>query len=66
MFLDEFDEEKMKRQEREEGIEEERAKEQKALKETLQFFIKSGKLCKEDAEEFKSFFGERLQDYEIV
>ncbi len=66
MFLTEFDEEKMKKQEREEACEEERVKWQMAVDEVLQLFIKSGKICKEDAEVFKSIYRDKLLHSEIA
>ncbi len=55
MFLTEFDEEKMKRQEREEAHEED----QRALEEALKLFIKSGKIRKEDADELITLVGDK-------
>jgi hypothetical protein len=55
MFLTEFDEEKMKRQEREEGIED-----------ILQFLIKTGKICEKDADEARNSVGDKRQNTVIV
>ena len=55
MFLTEFDEEKMKRQEREEVREEV----QRDLEEALKLFIKSGKIRKEDADELITLVGDK-------
>ncbi len=62
MFLTEFDEEKMKRQEREEGHEEE----QWAVEEALQLFIKTGRICKEDADDFRSLVSDKRREAGIV
>ncbi len=52
MFLTEFDEEKMKKQEREEAREE-------AIEDTLQFLIKTGKICEKDADEVRTLVGDK-------
>lgn len=62
MFLTEYDEEKMKKQERAEGYAEGRAEGRaeghaEGIEKTLLLLIKSGKICKEDADEIRTMVG---------
>ncbi len=63
LFLTEFDEEEMKRQEREEGYDEGHTD---GIEDTLQFLIKTGKRCKKDADEARSSIDDKRQNTVIV